>query len=89
MRKWLFFVFASFVLLNAGTLAYPATRWYVGGANGNWSTAGNWNGGTVPATTDDVVIGQNGLLYPGSTNGPVVLDTARTANSLTVIAAGK
>lgn len=32
-----------------------ATKTWVAAANGNWSTGSNWSGGTVPATTDDVI----------------------------------
>jgi hypothetical protein len=42
---------------NAGSFIYGAANavTWVGG-NGNWSTAANWTGGSLPTSSDDVVI---------------------------------
>jgi hypothetical protein len=39
--------------------------------NGDWSTAGNWNTGTVPGATDSVSLGGNGQTVSYNTNDTV------------------
>lgn len=56
-------------LLAFAQVAHAATvTWTGGGADGNWSTPGNWSGSTVPANGDDVVIDNAANFANGSTN---------------------
>jgi Secretion system C-terminal sorting domain/Immunoglobulin I-set domain len=41
---------------NNATLTVNATNNWTGAVNNDWHTAGNWSCGTVPSSTDDVVI---------------------------------
>jgi hypothetical protein len=58
------------------TLIVGENLWTGSGGDGNWSTAGNWSNGSVPASGDDVVIPEGATVTLGS-------GTA-TVNSLTV-----
>ncbi len=48
-----FIFLGSFFILTKNAQA-AAKTWDGGGADNNWSTAANWSGDTVPATTDSV-----------------------------------
>jgi hypothetical protein len=54
--------------------------WSGAGANKNWSTAGNWNGGTVPGVNDDVIFNQGGAQNVTNTNS--IVDVTTTIASL-------
>jgi hypothetical protein len=52
-----------------------------GGANKNWSSAANWNGGTVPGLNDEVIFNQGGAqTSTNSTNS--IVDITTTIASL-------
>lgn len=55
-------VWASGLLLLAGSHAVADTVIWVGGADLNWTTPGNWSTGNVPGPADDVVM--NLSAYP-------------------------
>ncbi|NOZ34431.1 MAG: T9SS type A sorting domain-containing protein [Chlorobi bacterium] len=63
-----------------GTLAPTAINW-TGAVSTDWQTAGNWDSGTIPLSTEDVII-------PGSlTNYPVIDDgiaTVAVCDNLTI-----
>ncbi|MBI4567772.1 MAG: hypothetical protein HY719_05175, partial [Planctomycetes bacterium] len=65
-----------FVLLACGnSAAFAAAKTFTyGGTNNNWSTANNWDGGTVPIAADTVTI----------PNGQTCIVTAAPANPSTV-----
>ncbi len=54
--------------------------WSGTGANKNWSTAGNWSGGTVPGVNDDVIFSQGGAQTTTNTNS--IVDITTTISSL-------
>jgi len=57
MKKGNICVLIGCMLLLMATAALAATIvWSGEGANSNWSTSGNWVGGTVPTSTDDVKV---------------------------------
>ena len=56
--------------------AYNGNNLWVGGASGDWETPGNWSLGTVPSSTDDVVIDTD--------NAIVDINAATSINSLTI-----
>ena len=49
-------LFLTFVLFLFQFSLFAATNTYTGPAAGGWNTASNWSLGTVPTSTDDVVI---------------------------------
>lgn len=49
--------------------------WSGAGANKNWSTAGNWNGGTIPGVNDEVIFSQGGAQTSLVTNSIVDVNT--------------
>ena len=53
------------------TVSLPDT--WVGGTSGNWNTASNWSKGTVPASSDNVVIGsgRHVTLSSGASPSPI------------------
>jgi hypothetical protein len=50
-----------FILLGLTPLASMAATWTGGGADGNWSTAGNWLAGVVPGNGDFVTFDANSV----------------------------
>ena len=52
-------VLAVFLALAFGSVYGQTTNTYTGAAGGTWSTAANWSLGTVPTSTDDVLINSN------------------------------
>ena len=54
--------------------------WSGVGANKNWSTTGNWNGGTVPGASDDVIFNQGNAQTGTNTNS--IVDITTTIASL-------
>jgi hypothetical protein len=54
--------------------------WSGAGANKNWSTTGNWNGGVVPGVNDDVIFNQGGAQTTTNTNS--IVDITTTIASL-------
>lgn len=67
-------------IFSAGLSASAQKTWVLNG-NGNWSVAANWSGGTVPTSTDDVVINVSG-------NRTVTLDVNATVKSFTLSGSG-
>lgn len=74
-----------------------AAVWVGGGANGDWTTAANWQGSVVPASGSDITFGGTSQLNVNPTAnqttgaltfdtgaGPFVIDTATPQYSLTV-----
>ena len=54
--------FAQLTLGTTGFASGVARTWDGGSGNGNWATAGNWNGAVAPATGDSLVFdGSTGL----------------------------
>ena len=55
-------------------VVFTATNTYTGSTGGNWNTASNWSLGTVPTSTDDVVIpsGKTVVLNVSSVNAKSV-----------------
>ncbi len=63
---------------DAAPAAVPGTAVWTGQVSADWGTAANWDGGTVPVSTDHVVI-------PETANDPVIGNTtAARARSLFV-----
>jgi len=62
------------LLLSIGSTA-NATRTWVSGNNGNWSTAANWSGGSLPSSTETAQI----------SNGTVALDASQTIGQLLMV----
>ncbi|HTR40195.1 MAG TPA: hypothetical protein VMH87_01090, partial [Pseudomonadales bacterium] len=54
--------------------------WSGSGANPNWSTAGNWNGGVVPGINDEVIFNNAGAQTTTNTNS--IVDITTTIASL-------
>ncbi|BCU79697.1 autotransporter-associated beta strand repeat-containing protein [Luteolibacter sp. LG18] len=54
--------FETAFITGTGRIEVANPTWDGGGANGNWSTAANWNGDVAPATTGDT------LSFAGTTN---------------------
>lgn len=50
--------FGQYVVVNMG-----AKSW-IGAVSNDWSDPQNWNGGTIPASSDDVIIPQNVPYFP-------------------------
>ena len=48
--------FYTFSFLLCTLVSFCQKKWTGIGGDGKWSTAANWNGGTIPATTDDVIL---------------------------------
>ena len=71
MRTFTFFPFLTALLLLFGTVLNAQTHTSV--KSGNWSDATVWNVGTVPASTDDVVINTSHTIT-------VDINTAQCAN---------
>jgi hypothetical protein len=70
---------AALVVGLAGAPAIAATKtWDGGGSGNNWSTAANWSGDVVPASTDDVVFAA------GSTDKNCTIDTDITVKSISI-----
>ncbi|EDY16766.1 hypothetical protein CfE428DRAFT_5729 [Chthoniobacter flavus Ellin428] len=70
----------SAVLMLAGILlahhSFGATfTWNGGGANGNWSTPGNWSSGTAPTATG------NNFVFGGTTNLSAVNDVVTATDT--------
>ncbi|MBL7837940.1 MAG: hypothetical protein JNM67_10520, partial [Bacteroidetes bacterium] len=66
-------------LTVAGALSAATITWN-GNVNSNWTTAGNWSSGSVPTSSDDVVINN------GSASNQPVLNGNFTYNSLSISA---
>jgi len=67
------------------TLWFPGSRYWVAGSPGNWSSTANWSassggagGASVPISSDNVYFNASGI-------GGCTLDTAGTADSLTMV----
>ena len=84
LLKYTFLILRSFALsaiIVATFSKVPVARtwassiYWVGGTDTNWSTAANWSTGTVPSSTDDVLI---------DTNTTINLTSAITVKSLTL-----
>lgn len=69
---------AAFLTI-AGALSAATITWN-GNVNSNWTTAGNWSSGSVPTSSDDVVINN------GSASNQPVLNGNFTYNSLSISA---
>ena len=67
--------FAGLSTVNASTF-----KW-VGGTSSAWSTASNWDVGTVPTSSDDVIIDNN---TSGYTNAPVLDGTGLACLTLSI-----
>ena len=69
----------------SGTI--PGGQW-VGGVSTDWLTSSNWCNGSVPALTDNVLIGAGAVYYPvigsSSTTGTADSITINSGGSLTV-----
>jgi hypothetical protein len=55
--------------------------WSGAGANKNWSTAGNWNGGIIPGVNDEVIFNQGGAQTTNTITNSIV-DANSTIASL-------
>jgi hypothetical protein len=75
-------IFVEVAYLDITYTAGPAERWAV--ATGNWSSTATWNGGTLPATTDDVYA--NGFTVTVDSNRTA--NTVRTTAGTTAVAGG-
>ena len=68
-----------------------ADKWYTA-ASGNWSTAANWNGGTLPTAADDVFADGKAVVIDQNVTVLSIRTTARsggtTGGSFTISAAG-
>jgi hypothetical protein len=73
MRKCVGVLMVCAILLSIGSTA-QATKTWVSGNAGSWSTAANW-GGTVPSSAETAVISNTGA-------GGAVLDTTQTIGQL-------
>lgn len=57
-----------------------ADKWYTA-ASGNWSTAANWNGGTLPAAGDDVYADGKAVVIDQTVNVGSIRTTQRTGGT--------
>ena len=74
-------VFSTFLCLCALSTQYAfSQKTYTISAGGDWATAANWSGGTLPTTTDSVIIA-------AGQNIQITTDTAR-CRKLNIIGAG-
>ena len=79
--------------LTLTAAAHPVITW-TGGSSGDWNTAGNWQGGAVPNSSDDVIVGSGSTvtISSGSTSIDALISVAGTLQispgaSLTLAAA--
>jgi hypothetical protein len=54
-------VLASLIFILNSVVSLAQKTWTGGGGDGLWATATNWSGGTVPISTDQVVIDNSGV----------------------------
>ena len=66
-----------FIFCLLSFVQVQAQKTWVGTSSGNWSVAANWSGGTVPVSTDDVVLNPAGART-------ITVDANYTINNLTV-----
>jgi hypothetical protein len=72
-KKLLAFFFFLFLIIAAS----DAQKTWVGASSGNWSTGTNWSGGTIPVSTDNVVLNPAGART-------ITVDGNYNINNLTV-----
>ncbi|MFC1461144.1 hypothetical protein ACFLQR_01320 [Verrucomicrobiota bacterium] len=72
------FVLAAVFLVHANFVE-AATRTWTAGAAGNWNTGGNWSGGAVPGSGDDVVF-DNSSSANSTVNVDVVINKLTVSN---------
>jgi autotransporter-associated beta strand protein len=79
---------AALLLAGAAGLNAAVSTW--NSASGNWSVAGNWLGNAVPASGNDVLIENNGLvqLTDSRTVGSIWLDTPGAIGTAAVLTIG-
>ena len=58
-----------------------ADKWYTA-ASGNWSTAANWNGGTLPVAGDDVYADGKAVVIDQTVNVGSIRTTQRTGGTI-------
>lgn len=58
-----------------------ADKWYTA-ASGNWSTAANWNGGTLPAAGDDVYADGKAVVIDQTVNVGSIRTTQRSGGTI-------
>lgn len=69
------YIYALFLFLALYFSEAKAQKLYTGASGGNWGTAGNWQGSTLPTSSDSVLI-------PDGRN--VTIDVAAVCQSLTI-----
>lgn len=72
--------FAVVICTLCANYAFSATVTWTGNNNTDWNTGANWSGGSVPSSSDDVVINN------GSASNQPVLDASRTIQSISISA---
>ena len=76
-RVYIFQAFTLVAGLCLASAAFGADVLWINSVGGNWSTAANWNTGTVPGPSDNVLLSNSGTYT-------VTLDVDATVASLTV-----
>src|SRR5678809_756059 len=76
-RVYIFQAFTLVAGLCLASAAFGADVLWINSLGGNWSTAANWNTGTVPGPSDNVLLSNSGTYT-------VTLDVDATVASLTV-----
>jgi hypothetical protein len=72
------------VTINAGGTGGGATETWTGALNSDWNNAGNWSGGAVPVSGDNVIIGGGTPNNATLSNATLTGETITLGNTATV-----